>query len=88
MSDSKIRVMTMLLVILFTIGSAISDLSDQETKEVYKSLKKLQSGTISPGAGFSSDSQQVAPQVCFNATAGPLGQSQSTVSLDQSQTFA
>lgn len=49
--------------------------------------EKILRDNINPGGGFSSDTQQTAPELCYNATISSLSKPTSTIDLGASQSF-
>lgn len=56
-------------------------------KNTSKLISKVNKGAISPGKGYSSDSQQIASQICFNVTADPISGQTSFIQLDKAMSF-
>ncbi len=56
-------------------------------KNTSRSISKVNSGAISPGKGYSLDSQQIASQGCFNVTADPISGQTSYIQLDKAMSF-
>ncbi len=52
-----------------------------------KLISQIDSGDISPGRGYSSDSQQIASQICYNVTAGPVSGQRSYIKLATAMSF-
>jgi hypothetical protein len=50
-------------------------------------LARLRDGNIAAGAGYSTDSQQVAPQICYNATVSSISGQSGSLELDTAQSF-
>ncbi|KAK9501772.1 hypothetical protein O3M35_012443 [Rhynocoris fuscipes] len=57
-------------------------------KAVIAAVNQCTSGNIAVGAGYSSDSQQVVPQVCYNATVSSTSKQQGYIQLDTAITFS
>lgn len=58
------------------------------TKQKLSPNSALQSGNIAAGSGYSTDSQQVAPQLCYNATISSISQQSGSLSLDTALSFS
>ena len=63
--------------------SIYSTLKSQDSQ-----ISSLKGGTIIAGGGYSTDSQQVAPQACYNATASIVSGAQSYARLDTAMSFS
>lgn len=73
------KILTRLIYTLFLLG--ISNV-------LFAHQVQLKETTIAPGAGYSADEQQVAPQYCYNMTASQLSGDEAHISLNEAIKFS
>ncbi|XP_051168963.1 uncharacterized protein LOC127286546 isoform X2 [Leptopilina boulardi] len=61
--------------------------SGNEMKEVTPQMRQYKNGNIIAGAGYSGDTQQIVPQVCYNATVSSTSEQQAYIQLDTSISY-